>query len=214
MHRHPASILGDILLALVTAAIAVAVILPFSVFALIVCFGIEASATEHRVRDGRPRLAVGGAIAAMLVFAGVVGAAAAYRPVKVVEQQLNRTVTLPATRTTLAELAYHATFDRRHFPALTSLTFADRDQNVVVEWPARQITLRQFVDALESQTDLRHKFSHCGNGYTVLGGGDCSMGLMIFDPELKRDQDRFDVDAYASRRDAADQPSTSPGGTP
>ena len=214
MYRHPVSILVDVLVALVSAAIAVAVILPFSIIPPAVCFAVVKSTTEHRVRDGRSRLAACGAIAATLAFAAVVAAAAAYRPAKVAERQLNRTVTLPATRTTLAELAFHATFDRRHFPTLTSLTFADRDQNVVVEWPARQITVRRFLEAIESQTRLRHEFSHCGNGYTVLGGGDCSMGLMIFDPELKRDQDRFDVDAYASRRDAAECGHSRPGDTP
>lgn len=211
MHRHPLSILVDILVALLTAAIAVSVILPFSVVAPAVCFAVVKSTTESRRRDGQTRLAACGAIAAALVFVGVVAAAAAYRPAKVVERQLSRPVTLPETRMTLAQLAYHHRFYRRDIPAVMEIAFADEGRDIVVEWPARQITLRQFLKALESQTELRHKFSHCGNGYTILGGGDCSFGLMIFDPELKRDQDRFDVDAYALLRDAAE---SSPRGTP
>ena len=85
-----------------------------------------------------------------------------------------------------------------------SFCFADADKNTVVEWPRRDLTIGEFLDAIESQTVLRHRFMHCGNGYTVLGGGDCCFGLYVRDPELAVPpfpRERFDVDDYAAVRD-------------
>jgi hypothetical protein len=64
------------------------------------------------------------------------------------------------------------------------LTFADSDRDAFVRWPSSRPTLREFIEAIESQTLLRHEFGHCGNGWTLLRGGDCSFGLVIQDPAL------------------------------
>jgi len=109
-------------------------------------------------------------------------------------------VDLEETNMTLAELAYLASYERERMPIRTSFCFADADKHLSVSWPRTKLTLREFLSAIESQTSLRGKFMHCGNGYTVLGGGDCCFGLYVRDPELAVPpfpRERFDLDAFA-----------------
>jgi hypothetical protein len=51
-----------------------------------------------------------------------------------------------------------------------------------IDFPKLEMTLREFVVAVESQSKLRHRFGHCGNGSTILFGGNCSFGLHFYDP--------------------------------
>jgi hypothetical protein len=151
-----------------------------------------------------PRFASANCLASVLLFVGLVTVAAMYRSSKIVEQQLDREIALTSTRMTLAELSYAASYDRRSFPMQTSFCLADADRDTVIEFPRRDLTIRELLDAIETQTALRRRFMHCGNGYTVLGGGDCCFGLYIRDPELAVPtfpRERFDVDAYAADRD-------------
>jgi hypothetical protein len=204
MTRRIPSITSDVLIAAVTGVIAAVSVIPFCVIALVVCGVATLRNAGSRLRAGRARMAIFGVLGSTLVFIGIVVAAASYRPCKVVEQVLQREITLPSTRMTLAELSYVASYERRSFPIHMSFCFADADRDIVVEWPRRDLTIREFLDAIESQTLLRRRFMHCGNGYTVLGGGDCCFGLYIRDPELAVPpfpRERFDVDAYATIRE-------------
>jgi hypothetical protein len=58
---------------------------------------------------------------------------------------------------------------------------ATTSQNVdkQIRFRTTDITLREFVDTIESQSDLRHRFMHCGNGSSILFGGDCCFGLRL-----------------------------------
>jgi len=69
-------------------------------------------------------------------------------------------------------------------PVRILFSFAEKDKERSVQWPSEQMTLAEFVAGIESQTALRHSFMHCGNGWTLLWGGDCCSGLLIYDPEL------------------------------
>jgi len=46
-----------------------------------------------------------------------------------------------------------------------------------VKFPNSPITVRHVIATIKAQTNLRYMFVHCGNGSTILLGGDCSMGL-------------------------------------
>ena len=94
MHHKPISIACDVLVALVTGAITTVTIIPFSAIALMFCVVAVFSATRTRLCNGQPRLVACGAIAATFVFVGLVTTAAAYKPTKVVEQQLDGVGTL------------------------------------------------------------------------------------------------------------------------
>lgn len=159
---------------------------------------------RSRFRSGGARFATANCFASVSLFVGFVAVAAFYRPAKIVEQQLEREISLTSTRMTLAELAYAASYDRHAFPIRTSFCFADADRDLEIEFPRHDLTIRELLSAVEAQTVLRRRFMQCGNGYTVLGGGDCCFGLYVRDPELAVPpfpRARFDVDAYAAARD-------------
>jgi len=194
----------DVVLAAVCGVVAVISIIPFS-FAAVMVFAV---ATFIRVRSGVRSEDASRAAAVFVVpafvFSGIIVAAAVYRPTKIVEQQLQRQVKIPSTQMTLAELSYLAAYDRQSFPIPTSLCLAEDDKETVITFSSRDLTLGKFLETLESQTVLRRRFMHCGNGYTVLAGGDCSFGLYVRDPELAVPpfpRERFDLDAYAQVRD-------------
>ena len=192
--------------ALVSAAcgtIAAVSFFPFSLIALIVFVIASFRATRVRVRSGRARFGTENLLVSILLFGGLVGSAWAYRPTKIEGQLLRREMKLPATQMTLAELSYAAAYDRQVFPITISFCFADADKQTLITWPSLDVTLGEFLDAIESQSVLRRRFMHCGNGYTILQGGDCTFGLYVRDPELRVPpfpRTRFDVDAYAAIR--------------
>jgi hypothetical protein len=195
---------SDLVIAAACAMIAAVSIIPFSIIAFIVFVLATFARTRSRIRSGHARFASATCVVSVFLFVGLVSVAAMYRPSKVVEQQLDREIALTSTRMTLAELSYAASYDRSSFPIHTSFCFAAADQDTVIAFPRRVLTIREFLDTIETQTVLRRRFMHCGNGYTVLGGGDCCFGLYVRDPELAVPpfpRDRFDVDAYAAVRD-------------
>lgn len=83
----------------------------------------------------------------------------------------------------LGELHERDVYYRRDsFPIKTSVTVPESGSSLILRFPSRRRTLRQFVAAVEKQSSLRHRFAHCVNGSTVLWGGDCSFGLRLRDP--------------------------------
>lgn len=104
--------------------------------------------------------------------------AADLAPGKTVDQVKARTITLPKQAMTLAELedpVGHA----MSRPFRYSLQAPEPLINQVVRFPSRKLTVGEFIAAIEAQTPLRHRFSHCGNGSTILNGGDCSFGVSL-----------------------------------
>jgi hypothetical protein len=75
----------------------------------------------------------------------------------------------------LAEPIEHGLDMPRFYHVLNRVEGAER----VVRFPSKEPTIGEFIAAVESQTALRHRFHHCGNGYTILWGGDCSFGLFF-----------------------------------
>ena len=202
MRRKTISI-SDVLVSAACGTIAAVSVIPFSFAALIVFSVATFRMARARVRSGLLRLATVNCLVSLLIFGGIVVSAAAYRPSKIVEQRLRREIKLPANETTLAELSYTAAAERWVFPITISFDFADADKGTLIRWHSQDVTLGEFLDAIESQSVLRRSFMHCGNGYTILGGGDCSFGLYIRDPELSASRlprKRFDVDEYAKIR--------------
>ena len=190
--------ISDVLLSAACGTITAVSVIPFSLIALVV-FGVAAfGATRARVHSGRTRFATANFLISILIFGGLVGTAWAYRPTKIEEQLLWREIKLPATQMTLADLCYAAAYDRQVFPITISFCFADADKETLIKWQRQNVTLSEFLDAIESQSVLRRRFMHCGNGYTILHGGDCTFGLYVRDPKLTAP--RFDVDSYAANR--------------
>jgi hypothetical protein len=105
---------------------------------------------------------------------------ARYAPVKTRDRLLARRVILPKAEMSLAELRDLAELpEREGMPLRVSVSYPETYARRVIRWPTREMTLREFIEAVEAQTPLRHRFASCGNGFTVLWGEDCGFGLRL-----------------------------------
>lgn len=157
-------------------------ILPLNALVLLIWLALLVFGSRHHFNAHRTTC--GMAIIGIQVFVMVsIITAAHFAPVKTTDSVLARTVMLPETEMTLAELRERAAVHRREsFPIVMYMTVPNNEESAVIRFPAPQMTLRQFVAAIENQSSLRHRFSHCGNGWTVLWGGDCRFGMHMLDP--------------------------------
>lgn len=171
----------EVLASGVLAYAAAASILPFSLVAL--CFWAAGALEIFRVRrsNGQRLHGAVGFGCSLVAYLSVLIAAAAYVPAKTIEQYLDRQVVLDSTSMSLQQLDSYCSDHRERFPTWIYLAFADNDKDIVVRWPSEHLTLREFVQSIESQTGLRHRFLSCGNGWTLLHGADGGFGLQIRD---------------------------------
>jgi hypothetical protein len=133
----------------------------------------------------RPRLRGVFSIVLIHVAVGVaVIAMATAAPVKTKDRLLVRHVTLPKAEMSLGELKALADEEPQsvHFPVQVRLSFAPVESGRVVRWGGREMTLREFLAAIEGQTRLQHQFGGCGNATTILFGGNCCSGVFLCDP--------------------------------
>ncbi|MGE3315623.1 MAG: hypothetical protein AB7O26_10945 [Planctomycetaceae bacterium] len=163
---------------------AAATIIPLSVVLLIIALCTAFEFFCVRWKSNRRSGAVVHGLASIAAIALTLAAAHLYRPAKVIEQKLDQSVTLHKREMSLERLAFEASAEPDRFGGRIQFTFAAADKDIVVRWPAETMTLREFVAAIESQTPLRHRFGHCGNGATILYGGNCVFGLWIREPAL------------------------------
>ena len=169
------------LLALGTAATYLEIALvPFG-FMIAFCIG----RFQVRQRQVGRRKAVGALLLSIATGTAVLVGAALYKPTKSTEKLLDRPTTLPKTELTLAEIDELAGWNRDDgFPYRFSMRFAEIDQDMIVRFPARDLTLREFVAVIENQTPLRFDFAICGSGMSLLFGPSGIMGMNLRDPTL------------------------------
>jgi len=161
----------------------VVAVLPLDALVLLIWLVVLNVASRRHFEAHRANFGIAVLGIQALVMVAIV-AAAHLAPVKTTNHVLSRPVTLPKTEMTLAEIQEHVgSYRRESFPIFTLMTVPDAHRSATIRFPARQMTLRQFVTAVENQSSLRHHFRHCGNGSTVLWGGDCSLGLALREPE-------------------------------
>lgn len=174
MRSWRAAVLHLVVLAMFGSMV-VAAPLPLNLAAFVAwAFVVRAWATRWSRSDRHPR----GSGVFVIQSAGMTAIVlvAAFAPVKVVDRQKSRRITLPKQVMTLAELAEpveHGWHRFYHYDVSVPEGLAAR----TVHFPARELTVGEFVSTIEAQTPLRHRFGHCGNGSTILWGGDCSFGL-------------------------------------
>ena len=181
--RWVSLLLANLIGSLFLGGLAVAFVIPFNLVALVFWVVVLYHIVRDHLRAERGQdalLAVGTQVATMVLVITV----AAFAPVKVTDRLREEPVAVPKTEMTLAELEEFCQFHRRgNLPVYISISFDKAASDQVVRWPAQHMTLGHFIDALESQTSLRHRFSGCGNGWTILWGNDCSFGLSLRDPK-------------------------------
>ena len=176
--RFSYSLLLDVAWAAVVGVVTAVSVIPINVAAMLIWLWLLI-VRYRRLRKFSVIVVQCGALTFLLV-------AAALAPVKITQPLLAMTVSLDAKQMSLQRLdTYIGSPDhRQQFPIRTYLTFAEEDENTIVKWPSTQMTLGEFISAIESQTRLRHRFNGCGNGWTLLWGNNCCFGLSIRDPEL------------------------------
>ena len=154
-------------------------ILSLAVFALVVwlSFAIEFirfQLVRHAYRKALAILVVQSATMAIVITGAVLA------PLKPADRHMPGPVTLPKTVMTLTELEdlTHSPFARYPFKIRVNIYFPKSQAARAVQFPSTNITLGEFVAALEGQTSLRHRFMSCGQGHTILWGGD-NFGLWL-----------------------------------
>jgi hypothetical protein len=161
-------------------SLVVATAIPLALAAFIVWvfvvrkWAAQQSGSDRRRRSDIVVIQMIGMLAIVLV--------AAYVPVKVEDQQKSRRIVLPKRVMTLAEFADPVGHGWNRF-YYRSMSVPEGLTDRAVNFPSRELSVGEFIAALEAQTPLRHRFHHCGNGSTLLWGGDCSFGLHFQAPD-------------------------------
>ncbi len=185
MPRVPAAVRILVTLGLATAAVAMPLPIIFVVFplwAIFVAGWVKRRTRESGRRAGATELAVQLVAMSMLVLA------AALAPGKIVDQVKARHVILPRQAMTIGELQEPDTNGLPR-PFRYWISASDDLADRVVQFPALELTVAEFIATIEEQTPLRHRFGHCGNGSTILWGGDCSFGLSFHVPSREASHD-------------------------
>jgi hypothetical protein len=106
--------------------------------------------------------------------------AAILAPVKTTERVLDSPLVLPKTELTIADMDRETNFENAEWlPRYIYVATTSANADKRIRFRSTDITLREFIDTIETQSDLRHRFMHCGNGSSVLFGGDCCFGLRL-----------------------------------
>ena len=162
---------------LATALAVTIVVLPMGPFLMAIPWMIVvAFATKREKKRGLGA----STFATYVVVASSIVVAAILAPVKTTQRVLQRPMVLPKTELTIAEMDRETNFENTDWlPRFIHVATTSVDANKLIRFRATDITLREFVDTIESQSNLRHRFMHCGNGSSVLFGGDCCFGLSL-----------------------------------
>jgi hypothetical protein len=137
---------------------------------------VVAVAWRRESKHGREKVT----LATYIVTAVLIVVAAIFAPVKTTERVFDRQMVLPKTDLTIAEMDRETNFENTEWlPRDIYVTTTPQNADRQIRFRTTDITLREFVDTIESQSELRHRFMHCGNGSSILFGGDCCFGLRL-----------------------------------
>jgi hypothetical protein len=134
---------------------------------------------EQRGASGRRAGAA--KLVALLGLMSAIALAAASAPCKVVDRVKARRLTLPRQEMTLGEMR-EAQDEGLIRPIRFQMSVPDAMAAKVVRFPSCEMDVAAFGASIEEQTPLRLRFRHCGNGWTILWGGDCSFGMRFTVP--------------------------------
>ena len=150
-------------------------------FVLIPVLAIEIF--RSRWKSGRQTFAIVTCAVSVSASALVLLFAASYLPAKNQQRLLAKSIHFKSEKITLAEFKDYCEENRAQFPVYISLRFAARSKDIEIQCPNNSISIRDLVAAFDRLAGLQHRFSGCGNSWTLLGGGECSI-LMVWDPKI------------------------------
>lgn len=120
-------------------------------------------------------------IAQVTIFATVTVLAFA-SPFKTQHEHLTKQVRLPKSDVTVSELQrITAQHGRCTLPVHVTFDYYGDLNDKLIHFEKVDLTLGEFITAVENQTPLRHRFAHCANGYTILWGYPPSFMLALND---------------------------------
>lgn len=111
-------------------------------------------------------------------------------PMKTIERICSREIILDKTTYTLAELSEYSQSHREAFPIRIHIHDSSENANRQLSFTSTKMALGEFITDLERQTNMSHRFSCCGNAYTILGGPLPSFGLSFDEKALRHDGDQ------------------------
>lgn len=174
---YPMASISSLHVLLATALAVTIVVLPMGPILMAIPWVIVVAYATKREKK-RDRGAI--TFATYVVATVSIVIAAILAPVKTAERLLERPVILPKTELTIAEMGRETNFESTVWlPRFIYVTATSADVDKQIRFRATNITLREFVDTIETQSNLRHRFMHCGNGSSILFGGDCCFGLSL-----------------------------------
>lgn len=100
--------------------------------------------------------------------------------VKTTERLLKSPVVLPKAELTLAEMDQETNFEcAQWLPRYIYVATTSENSNRRIQFRTTDIAFSEFIDTIELPSDLCHRFRHCGNGSSILFGGDCCFSLRL-----------------------------------
>lgn len=172
----------NVLAPLVLGGIAVVAVLPINGVAFALWLVLLVRAVRKHLRQKCGSLAVSSALVQAALMIAIV-TAAHLAPVKTTDRVLELPISVPSARMTIGELQGDPDEVRPEWrPHWVSVWAPDDELATEIVFPDTEMAMSEFVHAVESQSTLSHRFGHCGNGWTVLWGGDCSFGLYLRRP--------------------------------
>jgi hypothetical protein len=129
----------------------------------------------------------------LLTFA-LIYVAAELAPVKLCDRVQDRVVTLPEGEMSLRDLEFYLQDHRREWPLQVYVPDGPRAEQVTVRFTSSSMTLRQFIQELETASGLNGRFGGCGNATTVLWGTPYNLGL-FFSPKYGDRKGWYDWDS-------------------
>lgn len=117
----------------------------------------------------------------MMLMAGII-TVAALAPVKRIETVLDEKILLKQSQLTVAELADFLRWNRKHLPLKIAVPAGGAAKDTRVTFSSLELPLGKFISEFERQTQCRHRFSGCGNAYSILYGSAYNLGLSFEPP--------------------------------
>lgn len=177
MVRRPMASISPLHVLIATALAVAIVVLPMGHMLLFIPWIIVVAVAARREKRCGRGASTFGTYVVVTLFVVV---AAIFAPVKTTERLLDRPMVLPRTEFTISEMDRETNFDNAEWlPRYIYIATTSENADQQIRFRATEITLREFIDTIESQSGLRHRFMHCGNGSSILFGGDCSFGLRL-----------------------------------
>ena len=118
----------------------------------------------------------------LMMLMAIIITIAILAPVKRIDAVLQKRVQLQSDTMTVAELSKFCRFNRKSLPLSIYIPAGGAAAERHVRFSGTQMPLQEFIAEVEQQTGCSHRFSGCGNAYSILYGSAYNFGLSFTPP--------------------------------